>query len=195
MAIDCADVDIQQIEEVGVQVADAVQSMVMNVDITNLQFDAHTLYEKAQKLGLDAGDLEDYGFEKKGKCSNVACIDRNKIKDFATYLDNMGRFQSKMAEKGEQLMQKAKCHPKYKEPSRSVQFIQNMCPIPLITFGLNPLINLVFVIFLPCIQIPWDLYITIPWNNFFIMGTIWLTLGWLAPVFWTLGVWGLLFPK
>ena len=91
-AIDCADVDIQQIEEVGVQVADAVQSMVMNVDITSLQFDAHSLYEQAQRLGLDAGELEDYGFEKKGKCSNVACIDRRKIKDMATYLDNMGRF-------------------------------------------------------------------------------------------------------
>lgn len=74
--IQCSEVDVQQIEELGLQVADTVQNMMMNVDITNIQFDAHAMYEEAQKLGLDAGELEEYGFEPKGKCSNAACIDR-----------------------------------------------------------------------------------------------------------------------
>ena len=75
-SVDCSEVDVQQIEELGIQVADTVQNMMMNIDITNIQFDAHAMYEEAQKLGLDAGELEEYGFEAKGKCSNAACIDR-----------------------------------------------------------------------------------------------------------------------
>ena len=66
---DCSEVDIQEVEQLTMHVAETVQNMAMNVDITNLQFDTHSLYEEAQKLGLDAGDLEDYGFEPKGKCS------------------------------------------------------------------------------------------------------------------------------
>ena len=191
---DCSEVDIQEVEQLTMHVAETVQNMAMNVDITNLQFDTHSLYEEAQKLGLDAGDLEDYGFEPKGKCSNSACIDREKIKNFADYLDNMGRFQTKMEEKGGELMQKVQCHPKIKN-SPSVQFIQNMCPIPIFICGLNPCINLLLVPLCPCIQIPWDLYITIPWNNLMSL-TFWYSIaGWAAPIFMGLGLWGLLAPK
>ena len=101
---ECSEVDIQEIEQIGVQVAETVQTMALNVDITNLQFDTYSLYEEAQKLGLDAGDLEDYGFEPKGKCSNSACVDKEKFKSFADYLDNYGRFQNKINEKGGELM-------------------------------------------------------------------------------------------
>ena len=192
--IDCSEVDVVEIEQIGVQMAQTVTSMAMNVDITNLQFDTYQQYEEAQKLGLDAGDLEDYGFEPKGKCSNAACIDKEKIKNFAEYVDNMGRFQTKIAEKGDELMQKAQCHPTIKN-SPTVQFIQNMCPIPFLLCGLNPCINLILVPCCPCIQIPWDLYITVPWNNIFWIVTMYCTLGWLAPIFMGLGIWGLLIPK
>ena len=73
---ECSEFEIQQAEEISIKMAETVQDMAMNVDLTNLQFDAHSLYEEAQKLGMDAGDLEDYGFEPKGKCSNTACIDK-----------------------------------------------------------------------------------------------------------------------
>ena len=60
----------------GMEIAKNVENFVMNVDIQNIQFDAYEMYDQAKKLGLDAGDLEDYGFEPKGKCSNMGCINR-----------------------------------------------------------------------------------------------------------------------
>ena len=57
------------------------------------------MYEEARKLGLDAGDLSEYGFEERGKCSNTDCIDRKKIKSFDDYIDNMGTFQSRLGNK------------------------------------------------------------------------------------------------
>ena len=87
----------------------------MNIDMTNLQFDAHAMYEEARKLGLDAGELEDYGFEKKGRCSNNACINRDKVKNMAQFFDNMSRFENNISDKAEKIMNKAKCHPVYKE--------------------------------------------------------------------------------
>lgn len=38
--IDCSQVDVEQIEEIGMQLAQNVESFVMNIDITNIQFDA-----------------------------------------------------------------------------------------------------------------------------------------------------------
>ena len=55
-----------------------------------------SIYEEARKLGLDAGDLEDYGLESKGKCTNMACIDRNKVKSIADYIDNIQKFNKKI---------------------------------------------------------------------------------------------------
>lgn len=34
--------------------------MVVNMDMSNMQFDLETMYEEAQKLGLDAQDLEEF---------------------------------------------------------------------------------------------------------------------------------------
>ena len=49
----------------------------MNVDVMSAQFDASKLFEDAQKLGLDIGDLQEYGFDLKGsKCSTNNCSGR-----------------------------------------------------------------------------------------------------------------------
>ena len=95
--IDCSQVDVKEIEQMGIDVFKNVENFVMNIDITNVQFDPHQMYEEAKKLGLDAGDLQEYGFEAKGKCSNMSCLNRDKIKNFADYLDNMGKLENSVA--------------------------------------------------------------------------------------------------
>ena len=107
--------DVQQIEEMGMELAQNVKDYVVNVDITNIQFDAVQMYEEARKLGLDAGDLSEYGFEEKGKCTNLSCINRDKVKSWSDYFDNMGNFQSRIADKSQQIINQAKCHPKFRD--------------------------------------------------------------------------------
>ena len=77
--IDCSQVDVQQIEEMGMELAQNVKDYVVNVDITNIQFDAVQMYEEARKLGLDAGDLQNYGFDTQS-CNGNLCINRNSFK-------------------------------------------------------------------------------------------------------------------
>ena len=144
--VDCCQVDIQEIEELGVSLVSNVRDYVMNVDITNIQFDPVHIYEEARKIGLDAGDLSEYGFEKRGKCTNISCLDRNKVKDFSDYLDNMGTFNKRIAEKGQEMIDKAKCHPKLRD-SPAVQFVWQLCPGPFAVLGCNPCLNLII---LPC---------------------------------------------
>ena len=103
------------------ELASNVRNYVANVDITNIQFDAVAIYDEARKLGLDAGDLSEYGFEEKGKCTNISCLDRTKVKNFSDYLDNLGTFQKKVSEKSQVMLDKAKCHPKFQD-SPTVQF-------------------------------------------------------------------------
>ena len=44
------------------------------------------MYEEAQKIGLDVGDLEDYGFDLKGsKCGGSPCLDKDKIRNFKEF--------------------------------------------------------------------------------------------------------------
>lgn len=47
----------------------------MNLDLTSMQFDAGALYEEAKKVGIDAGDLAEYGFDlKSSKCGGKTCF-------------------------------------------------------------------------------------------------------------------------
>jgi hypothetical protein len=42
---------------------------LLNIDITKASFDIDLMHEEAQKLGLDFGDLSEYGFDiKSSKC-------------------------------------------------------------------------------------------------------------------------------
>ena len=73
----CTPVDVQQMEHLSL----AVQQMVVNFDISNMQFDAEKMYQEAQKVGLDIGDLEDYGFDISGaNCGGMPCFNKDKLK-------------------------------------------------------------------------------------------------------------------
>ena len=114
-AMDCSSVDIQQIEQMGQQMADSVHNYVMNVDITNAQFDMVSLYEEAQKLGLDIGDLKDYGFDPKNPlCDKNSCSPKDFITDIDSRLKASKKIREAVVKKGADMLNKAKCHPAIK---------------------------------------------------------------------------------
>ena len=45
--VDCNQVDIQQMEQSGLDVIEAVNDFVMNIDVTDVQFDLTKLYDNA----------------------------------------------------------------------------------------------------------------------------------------------------
>lgn len=45
--VDCNQVDLQQMEQTGLDVMDAVNDFVMNIDLTDTQFDLLKLYDNA----------------------------------------------------------------------------------------------------------------------------------------------------
>jgi hypothetical protein len=56
---------------------DSVQDLMVNVDLSNSQYNLKLIYEEAQKLGMDIDDLKEYGFDERAmNCGNhvgVAC--------------------------------------------------------------------------------------------------------------------------
>ena len=58
----------------GQQIAETFQDYVMNINVLEAQFDPALMLDEANKLGLDFGDLKDYGYDpKNSKCAQNAC--------------------------------------------------------------------------------------------------------------------------
>ena len=65
-------------------------------------------------MGLDAGDLEDYGFDMKStKCKGCINLNKQKIKNFDDFYNQGNRLGSNIMQKGSEVINKAKCHPIY----------------------------------------------------------------------------------
>lgn len=81
----CDQVDIQELEDMGKQIASKVHHYVSNIDVDQMvnldlssaQFDPELLLEEAKKIGLDFGELEDYGFT--GKNCGSVCPNKSSI--------------------------------------------------------------------------------------------------------------------
>ena len=55
----------------------------MNINLKDANYDADKLYENAQKVGLNLTDLEEFGFDLKGKtCNKNVCLNMPKIQGF-----------------------------------------------------------------------------------------------------------------
>lgn len=49
----------------------------MNLNLSDAQYNLESIYTEAQKIGLDVGDMIEYGFESKtGSCGHKYCIDK-----------------------------------------------------------------------------------------------------------------------
>ena len=69
--------------------------MVMNINLKDANFDADKLYENAKKVGLNLEELEEFGFDLKGKtCNKNVCFNMPKIKG----LEDVQRLTKKFAE-------------------------------------------------------------------------------------------------
>lgn len=85
-ANNCEGVDAAEIEAMGENAMEAVQDLVMNVDISNIQYSVERLVGSAEKLGFDMDDLEELGFDIKGqRCGYKMCFDKEKIKSYDSF--------------------------------------------------------------------------------------------------------------
>ena len=49
----------------------------MNINLANAQYDLEQIYTEAQKIGIDVGDMAEYGFEAgTGKCAGKYCLNK-----------------------------------------------------------------------------------------------------------------------
>ena len=79
--------------------ANDLSDYVMNVDMSVAQFDIDLIVEEAQKLGVDFGDLQDYGFEYKSlSCGGKTCIRKQNFKDLNDWFNKTSMFTDKMKE-------------------------------------------------------------------------------------------------
>ena len=86
-------------EDVGRQMANDLSDYIMNVDITSAQFDTDLIVEEAGKLGIDFGDLQDYGFDSKNiSCGGSKCLRKQNFKDLNDWLNKTSKFTDKMKE-------------------------------------------------------------------------------------------------
>ncbi len=66
--INCSEVNFTEMEKAGLEIVSQVNDLVMNVDITEMQYDVYMLVENGQKLGLDQSDFFEYGDAKDTSC-------------------------------------------------------------------------------------------------------------------------------
>lgn len=72
----------------------------------------HKLYEEGRKLGLDAGDLGEYGFELKSpKCGGKSCFPAENIRNFEDFTNVGARFTKNMMKSSVTAYRRLNCNP------------------------------------------------------------------------------------
>ena len=165
--VDCSQVDVEEIENAGLEVVENVKDMVVNVNIADMQFDIDAMYEEAKKLGLDAGDLVDYGFEKRPGCGGKSCFNPDKIKNYDDFLNKTEMFGDKIVRSGSEAYKKAMCSKYFRETVHpKVELFWAMFPFDC-CLGFSPtslILNAITLPFTFCFIIPFYQWVVIPWN-------------------------------
>ena len=153
--------------------ASSIRDFVVNVDISNVQFDIDAMYDEAKKLGLDAGDLIEYGFEKRPQCGDKTCFNPEKIKTYDEMLNKTEMLGDKLARSGSLAYKRAMCSPYFRDNIHpKVQFFWAMFPFDC-CMGFGPITLLINTCVFPCtFCCIWPVYewIVIPWNVFCYIG-------------------------
>jgi len=69
----------------------------MNLDLSNAQYNLESIYTQAQKIGIDVGDMIEYGFESKsGSCGQKYCIDKQQFKDLDQMFERPKQFRQRL---------------------------------------------------------------------------------------------------
>ena len=75
--INCDEVNVESMEQLGQDVMDNIQEMVLlNVDLSGAQYDLNLLSEEASKLGIN---LKEFNFN--NKCSGPKCFSKSSLKE------------------------------------------------------------------------------------------------------------------
>jgi len=138
---------------------------MMNIDLTNSQYSLQSLYEEAQKLGMDIDDLKEYGFDERGlKCATTSCskIDQS----FDEFVGKNSVVAKKMGHKILEKYEKASCHPLMKKHVNPVvKYIWDWMPV----FNFMPCTAIILdCCLMPCCWPVWLLnqLCALPWNTF-----------------------------
>ena len=96
--------------------ANNMQDYLVNVDLSRSQFDVDKLFEEAGRLGMDFGDLQDYGIEvNSSKCGKaMACITKDSIKGLDDAVNKGNKFSNKFFNEALTVYQKAQCHDDFR---------------------------------------------------------------------------------
>ena len=114
--MNCDDVDIQEIEQAGINIYNKISEKITDLSIENAQYDLESIYTEAQKIGIDVGDMVEYGFEKgKGKCGANVCFNKQAFKDVDDMLTAANSFGKKLTDSTITAYRKAQCSPTFKK--------------------------------------------------------------------------------
>ena len=78
----------------------------MNIDVKDLQnFDVDYMLEQAEKLGMDFGDIQEFGLDlKSAKCGGKTCFNKDKFKSYDEILNKGGLFGIKFGDESAKLL-------------------------------------------------------------------------------------------
>ena len=124
---------------------------------------------------MDAGDLSEYGFDKRPQCGDKKCFNPDKIKSFDEFLNKTVLFGNRVANSGAKAYKKAMCSTFFREKVHpNVKLIWALFPFDC-CLGFGPLSLLLNGFVLPCtwcIIIPYYQFIVLPYNIFFCVGLV-----------------------
>ena len=168
--VDCQDVNVEELERIGLDVLANIQDIALNVDLNDAQYSIHKLYEEGRKLGLDAGDLSEYGFElKSSKCGGKSCIPVENIRNFEDFTNMGARFSKNMLKSSIKTYRRLSCKNALPQDNKenvtpSVEYFWTLFPFNLLFGCLGLPCEILTFPCCFCIQLPFYVLVTIPWN-------------------------------
>lgn len=165
MSASCTPLDVAEAEKTALKVQESMSNLVVNVDLTSIQYDLDQMMVIADELGFEQEELDAIAVNLKDpKCNQGVCS--LKYADFKK-MDKMYNGAPLLNAIGD----KMKCHPLIKDNVPKVQFFWRFWPftwlmaecipwIELFLYCCNPLAPLFWVLGI----LAWFFYY--PWNSF-----------------------------
>ena len=153
----CDQVDVQALEDAGKNIASNIQNYIVNVDLTKAQFDVDLLFEEAGRLGMDFGDLQEYGFETNGPNCNGTCISKNSFKNFDDALNKNNQFTERFLNEATGLYRRAQCHDGFRKTvTPKVQSVFSTFPFSCFTWPFAWAIDIPLCCCCCCLECPYQ---------------------------------------
>lgn len=131
--------------------------------MVNAQYDLEEIYTEAQKIGIDVGEMVEYGFEAgTGVCSQKYCLNKKAFKDLDEVVSKAEKFGTKLKDSSITAYRKARdCHPFFKEQvTPKVEWIWQLFPLNILAYNpfcflLTQMCDLGGLLCCWCCWIPW----------------------------------------